>query len=582
MPISYKDLLIGPDELVLKPAITEWHRLEADPTALDLAPGLEARIADPLWQIGRQWQLGELRGEDAGSPIQVYLSGSSSRLDLRQTNAPPEDAAETVWEPHVEAEPDPIGAYATLSAEAGIDFERCLAADGATALIAVVRQAFRLAGLDGLKPRDRQQALLLELLREAAIDGAALLLAFVPLRGPDGRVTALPARIAVPPELAEASLRAANAWLVDWADMFMPPIAPATWIDRRLEYRFDIDTDAQGANSLHVEEYANGRLDWWSMDFGTASPGPSAEAKKVAGMRIPMPVRYAGMPADRYFEFEDGSVNLAATSGGPTSIATMMMLEYIFAASNDWFHLPLTLEYGHSFTVDKLTVTDTFGRFADIGRAGKGAGGWCMFEISMAGSPQESGPTFVLPAVVAQTIEGDPIEEVALFRDEIANLVWATERVVPGIGPKGLSRQKDAQVVHQALDTAGLTDAAYVYRMQTPVPLTWHPMVAIQDPERPLGTVLFRRKLLRRTIINAEGAMTTVDGAPQGLLLRGQNGVFEVEENEVPRAGVVLTRSFQMARTADGQRLLWLGRTKRVGSGEGSSALRFDVLTRID
>ena len=191
----------------------------------------------------------------------------------------------------------------------------------------------------------------------------------------------------------------------------------------------------------------------------------------MTATRIPVPVRYAGMPANRYFEFEDGAVNFAATSGGPTSIAGMLVLEYALAAGTDWFHLPLTLDYGQTFTVDSLTVRDTFGRPATIERTGAGADGWSMFELAMADAPDTSARTFVLPAVVAQTLEGAPIEEVAFFRDEMANLVWATERTVPGLVGGTRARASASRVVHQELDVTGLVDAAYLYRMQTPVPL---------------------------------------------------------------------------------------------------------------
>jgi hypothetical protein len=54
-----------------------------------------------------------------------------------------------------------------------------------------------------------------------------------------------------------------------------------------------------------------------------------------------------------------------------------------------------------------------------------------------------------------------------------------------------------------------------------------------------------------------------------------------VEEREVPRSGIIVTRSFQYARTASGGSVLWLGRRKRVGRGEGVSDLRYDILDRV-
>ena len=52
---------------------TRWNRLS--PTARNgtMRKGLRALLADPLWLLGRQWQVGELTGEDAGSPVSVEL-----------------------------------------------------------------------------------------------------------------------------------------------------------------------------------------------------------------------------------------------------------------------------------------------------------------------------------------------------------------------------------------------------------------------------------------------------------------------------------------------------------------------------
>ena len=48
-------------------------RLEPDSTTGDPKPGTEARVADPAWMLGRQWQFGELIGEDAGSVVSVRV-----------------------------------------------------------------------------------------------------------------------------------------------------------------------------------------------------------------------------------------------------------------------------------------------------------------------------------------------------------------------------------------------------------------------------------------------------------------------------------------------------------------------------
>ena len=58
-----------------------WVRLEPRCRSNNFARGLEARTADPLWMLARQWQTGEFQGEDAGSPIEVHLTHSTQSIE---------------------------------------------------------------------------------------------------------------------------------------------------------------------------------------------------------------------------------------------------------------------------------------------------------------------------------------------------------------------------------------------------------------------------------------------------------------------------------------------------------------------
>ena len=51
----------------------------------------------------------------------------------------------------------------------------------------------------------------------------------------------------------------------------------------------------------------------------------------------------------------------------------------------------------------------------------------------------------------------------------------------------------------------------------------------------------------------------------------------KLQEEEVPREGARLSRDYVMARWMNGSTVVWSRRRKRVGRGEGSSGLRFDV-----
>jgi len=58
-----------------------WARLEPRSRDKSLAPGLEARVHDPLWLLGRQWQFGELNADgDLGSAIVAEVSASVASL----------------------------------------------------------------------------------------------------------------------------------------------------------------------------------------------------------------------------------------------------------------------------------------------------------------------------------------------------------------------------------------------------------------------------------------------------------------------------------------------------------------------
>src|SRR3712207_672311 len=62
------------------PSITTWRRLEPRARESDVQVGLQARVHDPLWLLGRQWQVGEFKGEDAGSPVASRLEADSFGL----------------------------------------------------------------------------------------------------------------------------------------------------------------------------------------------------------------------------------------------------------------------------------------------------------------------------------------------------------------------------------------------------------------------------------------------------------------------------------------------------------------------
>jgi hypothetical protein len=103
------------------------------------------------------------------------------------------------------------------------------------------------------------------------------------------------------------------------------------------------------------------------------------------------------------------------------------------------------------------------------------------------------------------------------------------------------------------------------YRLATTGPPHWIPLVPIPKSDRRGGFVL------------RKGTMTDADESV-GRVLRPTP--FTLQEEEVPREGVRVSRVPALLRTTDGRRVRWIARRVSVGTGEGSSGLAFDGATR--
>jgi hypothetical protein len=609
--IEVAGAMLAQEFLTVRPSVTTWSRLEPHPATADIAPGLAAETADPLWLLHRQWAFGELDGDDAGTPIDVRLRGDHAALGRYHPGpfgASPRTVAldyahlDTPLEVAVEREPV-RASHPRLAAAAGQHFLRLLADEGGAAMGHRFVKAFPVRITPPAdEAGDRVGADWAAVLAGRALDGSALADAVRPLVAADGSVTGVPAAVSIPAGQRARVRRALARFLSAYDSMITEPGAGerSAWQPQRQEYAFALSAQsAAGRVVLRADEYSDGRLDWWAFrasiapDIGEpATPLPSKPLEEPA--MLPTPVRYPGMPADRFWEFEDGRVNLGALDAGPTDLGRLLLVEYGLVYGTDWWLVPVELPVGSLFTVTDLRVRDTFGTETRVGPSRNDSGSaWEMFELGQTGrGAARLADLFFLPPTLARRLEGDPIERVSLLRDEMANLAWGVEHQVPGVSgePAQRSLEAAALAVHQEVPQLA-PEVRRIYRLMSPVPINWIPFepVATTGPTDPAYDLEFERRVLLRTVLlppATEGAApqaATEESHPRGTLLRSDLSLpveteppLRIAEEEIPRDGAVVTRSFQYARWFGGRSYLWLGRAKRTGRGEGSSGLRYD------
>jgi hypothetical protein len=117
----------------------------------------------------------------------------------------------------------------------------------------------------------------------------------------------------------------------------------------------------------------------------------------------------------------------------------------------------------------------------------------------------------------------------------------------------------------------------------TTVPEQWIPFVSVGVEGDVRETQLQRAALPR---VMAGDTQPPQKVRPRTVLMReGLDRIpataYLIFEEEVPRAGVRVTQSYQRARWRYGRTYVWLGARKETGRGEGSSGLAFDLAVDV-
>ncbi|MFZ2899167.1 MAG: hypothetical protein WA004_11120 [Saprospiraceae bacterium] len=587
---------------------TFWTRIGPQTRDKNMLEPLQARIHDPLWMLARQWQLGEFQGEDAGSPASARVRLEGAKLsryyagaleDGAQVAGTAFDCSKIPLETLVEQEPvwpaPGQGSQLRLAAEAGIHFFRLLDAHQMGAYKKAYLEQFGLRVPANLNPLelDKQALRFLTIMAGRVPDGAQLFQIFATTL--KNNPPQLPAFPAVKSADRQKMIQIAQSWL-NWCESLfsVPSTGKQAWNAQRMEYAFAVAAHTgEGEMVLVANEYQDGHLDWYS--FNT-KPGVSlgtspldSPVQKSTHTLIPAPVSYKGMPGDRFWEFEDASVNFGAIEAESTDLPRLVFIDFALSIGNDWFQIPIELDKGAIYMVNSLVVTDTFGIRTIIQPYQKLDGplsSWRLFHVGKDRYQPSVDPTRVesrlfIPPALAGSLESKPLEEILFIRDEMANMAWAVEKTVES--PLGLPLNRHEIYLEKVRRERELTESEPVgsiyplYKLVSKVPDYWIPFVPVQEIATgadgdPVPAIRLQRARLFREPSNSSPAS---DVRSQILSTPGPLKMFE---EEIPRAGIMIKRSYQYARWADGATFLWIGRKKTIGKGEGWSGLRFDVV----
>ncbi len=569
------------------PAITAYSRLEPRARTEDFTRSLRAEIRDPLWMLTRQWQMGELEAEDAGSAIDARLLTTQAHVDRvallgnsgRQYNSgmPLETMVEQERVPFTHA----------LKVQVGQHFLKlhppAIRAASAAKYLAKFRFAQNQEDEDEL--RGQVDGLnLYTATKSRDIDGEQL---FEEIK--KGKATFF-TTVGIAPGPDQAAVGRAVDQLRQWyGRQYAQPQneKESAWDPHRLTYGFKAAAPRPegGQFVLDAGSYHEGRLDWYSFEIdprgdpvSTDNPVvPAAEEPQKPISFLPAPATFKGMPNPRFWEMEDRQINFGNLNAKTTDQLLLLFAELGLIYGNDWFVIPYSMPVNTLCEIKGLVITDVFGDRTLVQAADEGEDNnwqrWSMFNLSNKDEIGHYNRQFFLPAALTQTLESEPIEQVNFTRDEMANLVWAIEERIPDATGAGINGNDAADKTGVQPPLIAGSTASIRYLLGTTVPENWIPFLPVHKPGS-VQDIMFQRaampKLGKKGVIKAKG-----------IMLKEVKSPYYVNEEEVPSAGSLIRRSWQRTRWYDGRTFLWIGRQRETGRGQGSSNLKFDQIEPV-
>jgi len=492
----------------------------------DLGRGFAAEVADPLWFLGRQWQLGEHHGEDASSPTLIQADVSHHRI------APLDGVVDGRFDPVkvptevlVEAERNQ---WWTLG-------RRIRLGRAAQAVLpAAIPDSVRFGPLPA---------------PYAAFEGAV-----------DGYQVFVQGLLPVADPL--------------WAEV--PELAPADhWRTDTLAFDATFNT---GATTLAITDHDGGDLDWYSVD-ADIPPDPAAASARQTMPLVPSRMHYPGAPLPRWWQIEDAQVDIGGFPPDRSHFATLLLLEASVMHTDDWFTFPVPSpsggvdpSVGMVVTLQGVRVKDSFDQWSDLNTP-PGAGDppdpafaqpWSLFRTHGL----DRSALVVWPTTIS-TLRGPLLDDIALGVDEDANLLWAVE-----LRAEGLNLAPDAASLAARVETTPTGSRQFRYLPSTTLPPHWHPYRIEARGGPP------QRLFVQGLVADLRVEPPQIRAGPTSQLL-GAGAGHELAAHAVPNSGLRLERRWALARRTTGEPALWVQRRRVPLFGDPVSFMRFDVLAEV-
>lgn len=498
-----------------------YRRLEPMPPYTDVQRGFAAEVADPLWMLGRQWQVGEQAGEDASSPVLVELQ-----------------VAHTPLETVAGLDPTIVPAEAVL--------------EGATDDWWTIGRRVRVGrAVDAALTSLQRQACAFGELPSPYGDSLA--------GAPDGRAAW---RLGLIPD-GDPSLQGLL-------------IRPDFWQTETLTYEAQVPV---GGTSLSVSGHDGGDVDWYTADATGPLPAPAFTRRQV----VPQRLQYPGAPAPRWWQIEDSAVDIGGFPPDRAHLATALLIELVCDHANDWFTVPIPSpppppgggepppSSGVVVTLSGMRVKDGFDQWWDLTippgdedpAAGpdEAPGPWSLFRTR--GLDRSS--LVVWPAATTP-LSGPALDDILLGVDEDANVMWAVELRADGLD---LALSADASAA--LLETQRTKTRHFTYQPSTTLPEHWHPY---RIESRPAPA---RRVFVQGLVADLSQTPPVPRPGPRSQLIGAGQG-HELAASSVPNQGMRLERRYALARGTDGSPVLWRQRRRLPLLAGPVSHLRFDLL----